>query len=917
MAPGAGAAGGQAQMPPPDPFGAVNAAIQKVLAEKELKAWEREVCGHYCGASSLLKGKSDTDCLRELRQRHPGSIVRRQDAPSAVVAASKAALPQAERKRLETGGAAAAATFARSLTRWHVQFSSEAALGKVMDATRNPSGFDRPSVCTACGDGDWLPCPFATPVESYRNTVRIILRADSIGFRGGSQGPPIAGVRLGRAAMMPPAPPPPPVRSLADVAAGRSSRSDPYGVKKLVTDELARRRVGRDPANFATTEDELLAFAGQAVRAFAKRHVLMDACAVTQTRGNVRVVSARLHSSVDRAALEAIANSRAVAAEVALGAAESKADDQKRQPADGQPADPTSLPNGASNAVANVGDELSSLAVDLWEAAGLTVEWPCDPPDDSSPITCLTCMERTHRPGACELVATDECTVLQLVFATRVGNSWLDACDPLAAECKVLRWGTGMGGNGRDGATRLVHFFWWTKNPDSIVAAVTKVVAFAHRTDLVDYQIGTGASFVASIPNTCGTCGSNKHLPNQCPVVQLDLLGMGQDPTLASQVVLQARAASPAAPTPASAAASAAAASGASSRRVTEAEWTSWPETPIDKIGPHVWCRHEIIRGPGACRIDCKWAHLQHSMESTQRSILRCAHGRACPDMFHCRRDHGERASAQRAAAEAKEKAAAERRAAEEQEKERTHREKMARMELQRLKAVERARRAAARVAAATLPVPVAAMAAAVAVVAAPAAAPVPAIIQPNAPVPSAAAGPAGAAPAAVNVAPTVPAAGAPPVAPVVPTVAAAAVPAASVASTDAPADVVPPQDVVPPARAAAAKRKDRSDSPKDQRKSKAAASSSPARGKPDGVISAWGRPPAAPPSPPSGGFPSLPTAPRPTAAPAAAGSGSAGTASVSVPIVVLAPGAAGAPGLRVPARSAPASASAPHSPQL
>ena len=361
--------------------------------------------------------------------------------------------------------------------------------------------------------------------------------------------------------------------------------------------------------------------------------------------------------------VEKITNSRAVAAEVALGAAESKADDQKRQPADGPPADPTSLPNGASIAVANVGDELSSLAVDLWEAAGLTVEWPCDPPDDSSPITCLTCMERTHRPGACELVATDECTVLQLVFATRVGNSWLDACDPLAAECKVLRWGTGMGGNGRDGATRLVHFFWWTKNPDSIVAAVTKVVAFAHRTDLVDYQIGTGASFVASIPNTCGTCGSNKHLPNQCPVVQLDLLGMGQDPTLASQVVLQARAVSPAAPTPASAAASAAAASGASSRRVTEAEWTSWPETPIDKIGPHVWCRHEIIRGPGACRIDCKWAHLQHSMESTQRSILRCAHGRACPDMFHCRRDHGERASAQRAAAEAKEKAAAERRA--------------------------------------------------------------------------------------------------------------------------------------------------------------------------------------------------------------------------------------------------------------
>ena len=179
-------------------------------------------------------------------------------------------------------------------------------------------------------------------------------------------------------------------------------------------------------------------------------------------------------------------------------------------------------------------------------------------------------------------------------------------------------------------------------------------------------------------------------------------------------------------------------------------------------------------------------------MESTQRSILRCAHGRACPDMFHCRRDHGERASAQRAAAEAKEKAAAERRAAEEQEKERTHREKMARMELQRLKAVERARRAAARVAAATLPVPVAAMAAAVAVVAAPAAAPVPAIIQPNAPVPGAAAGPAGAAPAAVNVAPTVPAAGAPPVAPVDPTVAVAAVPAASVASTDAPEDAFP-----------------------------------------------------------------------------------------------------------------------------
>ena len=68
-------------------------------------------------------------------------------------------------------------------------------------------------------------------------------------------------------------------------------------------------------------------------------------------------------------------------------------------------------------------------------------------------------MERTHRPGACELVATDECTVLQLVFATRVGNSWLDACDPLAAECKVLRWGTGMGGNGRDGCYSIGAFF--------------------------------------------------------------------------------------------------------------------------------------------------------------------------------------------------------------------------------------------------------------------------------------------------------------------------------------------------------------------------------------------------------------------------------------------------------------------------
>jgi hypothetical protein len=133
-------------------------------------------------------------------------------------------------------------------------------------------------------------------------------------------------------------------------------------------------------------------------------------------------------------------------------------------------------PVDASGGAAAAGndDPLLRLAADLWGADKISLEWPNDAPDPKAPITCLACMERTHAPGACERVPTSECTVLRCVFGTPVGNRWLEACDLLAAECKVLRWGTGMAANGRDGSARMVHFLWWTSAPDTVAAEIGK-----------------------------------------------------------------------------------------------------------------------------------------------------------------------------------------------------------------------------------------------------------------------------------------------------------------------------------------------------------------------------------------------------------------------------------------------------------
>lgn len=855
------------------------------MEDSKIKKMEREACVHYCSSAGFLKGKSDADSMRALRERHVGAVMRRQEAGRAAIDTAKAALSPAERKKLAAGGAAAATALARSLTRWHVKFPSEAGRSKALEATRVPSGDDRPSACVACGDGDWS-CPFATPLETYRNTFTLLVRSAEAGFRTVPQGQVPAGVRLGRAVMMPPGPLPPAARSLADVAAGRSTRGDPYGVKKLVADELARRRAGRDPANFAATEDELLVLASQAVQALAKRGVLVDACAVGQTRANVRVVTGRLHSPVDRAALAAIAGGEKIAA---AGGEMKKSDDDKRAGAAAQP-EPAPPANGAA---AKVIDELATLASDLWNAASVTLEWPCDPPDAASPVTCLSCMERTHSPGECELVPTDRCTVLQLVFAKRVGDAWLDACDPLAAQCKVLRWGTGVDGNSRDGLDRVVHFFWWTSDPSTIVDRVTAVVDFArrHDSDLVLQQIDTGANFIARASKCCRICASLRHSALQCPVAQLDAIGLGQDSTLAPRIHRLAHDTVPEANAPLPAAG----ASVVANRRVTEEEWQEWQEvTDNPKIGKHVWCLFEWQYGPGACRKECKWAHLQHSMpaESSQRSAFRCPHGRACPDTFLCRRDHGERAVAQRAAdeatakaAEAKEKAAAEREfhererlAAEQQQKDQAHRQKMAKMQLQKLEAQKKIAMANAAAALAAQAATAAVPAAAAAVAPAPAAPPAPPELVAAAAALVAAAVPAAAA-AVVGVAAaaSTPAVEAAAVAAPMKEVKAPATAVATPAGAPAAAFPIGFTSTTPPSTteavddtpsrtgsSTAAKRKG-DDSPPHQRALKATATPSPARGKPAGVTSQWLPPPDVALSPLSDAFPALPfTLPRP-----------------------------------------------------